>query len=204
MQTVTEITSFVILNQFWAYVLLFFGMIFEGEIVLIFAGILTHLGALDLWPSILIAFSGVVIKSFFGYYIGHILNKKFPDSKMFKYLNKKVMNYLPHFFERPFWSIFMSKFIVGINNFTIIFAGYSKLKFKTYLKAEFMSNVIWLSAVVSLGYFFSFAALSITKEIKRFTILIILFVAAFIVIEKLLTFAYELVEEFYHNHIKNQ
>ena len=34
-------------HQIFAYVVIFLGLIFEGEIILISAGILAHLGALD-------------------------------------------------------------------------------------------------------------------------------------------------------------
>jgi len=203
MDNIDALLNFVIFYQNFAYIILFLGMIFEGEIVLLFAGILLHLGAINLIPTIILASAGLVSKSFIAYNLGSFIQRKFPNSRFLKYINKKIDYFLPDFQEKPFWSIFISKFLVGLNNFALIFSGYLKLKFRTYIKAEIFSNILWLSLILSLGYFFSYTAISITKEIKKFTILVIIFIFGFIILEKIVALVYEIFEEFFHKHIKN-
>jgi len=203
MSNIDTLLNFVIFYQTFAYIILFLGMIFEGEIILLFAGILLYLGAINLIPTIILASAGLVSKSFIAFNLGSFIQRKFPNSRFIKYIDKKIDYFLPDFQEKPFWSIFISKFLVGLNNFTLIFSGYLKLKFRTYIKAEIFSNILWLSLILSLGYFFSYTAISITKEVKKFTVLVILFIFAFIILEKIVTFVYEIFEEFYRKHIRN-
>ena len=160
MHTVQILTHFVENHQIWAYLIIFFGLVFEGEVVVITAGVLSYLGALDFWVSLIFILAGGITKAFGCYYLGTLLAKRYNDSKFLKYLRKRVLYFMPRFEERPFWSIFISKFINGVNYWIAIFSGYVKISFKTYLKAEIFSTVIWAPLLLSLGYFFSQTALS--------------------------------------------
>ena len=90
MQTVDLLLDFALFHQSFAYIILFLGMIFEGEIVLLFAGILLHLGAINLIPTIILASVGLVSKSFIAYNLGSFIQRKFPNSRFLKYINKKI------------------------------------------------------------------------------------------------------------------
>ncbi len=195
METVNALKHFAEGYEVLAYVLLFFGVVLEGELVLIFAGILTQLGVLNLPLVIATGFLGAIFKAISWYKLGMFLKKRFAENHFFMYLEKRVYHLFPKFKENPFWSIFISKFIYGINHFVLILAGYSKIDFKTYFKAEFYSAMIWIPEIFSLGYFFSYAALGITKEIHNFSIIILLFILGFIFFEKLVAFLYEVWEE---------
>src|SRR3989344_1254349 len=190
----------VVSYQIIAYLVIFLGMILEGEIILILTGILLHLGAINFLPTIILVASGLFSKSFIAYNLGIFLQRKYPNSKFFRYIHQKVIYFFPHVEAKPFWSIFVSKFLVGLNNFVLIFAGYLRLAFKTYLKAEIFSNILWGSIVLSLGYFFSFAAFAITKEFKKFALIVVLFIIGFVILEKVITFIYEVFERFIHSH----
>jgi membrane-associated protein len=197
MHTVNLLTALVEHNQVLAYFLIFFGLIFEGEIFLISTGILSHLGALDIHFVIIFVFCGAFIKTLLGYHIGTLIHKKWHDVKFLKHIEKRVENIMPNFKEKPFWSIFISKFIMGFNHIIIIFAGYSKINYRKYLKAEISSTIIWAPLLLFLGYFFSYTAFHISKEIWRFSLIILIFVIAFILFDKLVGWIYEIFEEFY-------
>ncbi len=198
MHTVNLLTSLVGDHQVLAYIIVFLGLIFEGEIVVISVGILSHLGALNFWFSLLFIFLGALTKTFLGYKLGEILFKKFNHHEFFKYIQKRVYNILPRFKEKPFWSIFISKFIMGINYVVVIFCGYEKIDYKKYLKAEFSSTVIWAPIMLSLGYFFGYTALHISREIWKFSMVIIVLFVIFILFDKFVSWVFELFEEYYH------
>ncbi len=82
-----------------------------------------------------------------------------------------------------------------MNHFTLIFSGYSKVNFKTYASAELSSSAIWLTALLSIGYFFSSEAIKISHNFKWFTLLIVAFIIGFVLLQKLASFIYELSEE---------
>ena len=135
MHTVKFLVSLVEHHQAFAYVVIFLGLIFEGEFTLISAGILIHLGALNFPATIFFIIVGSLIKTFYCYYLGEMIHRKWNHTKFLKYIEKRVNYFLPHFQRRPFLSIFISKFIMWLNFSTIVFSGYSKINFKTYLEA---------------------------------------------------------------------
>ena len=199
MHTVQFLTQLVASHDILAYCLLFIGVLLEGEFTLIIFGILAHIGAVNFGLAIFIGFTGAVLKTVAGYYLGAMIHRKWNGSRFFKHMEKKISYILPKFKQKPFWSIFASKFIVGINHVVLLFAGYLKINFRTYLKAEFLSTIPWVLGLLYLGKFFGFAALGISNEIKIFTLIIVGFIIGFFILEKIISFFYEIFEEFYDN-----
>ncbi len=196
MHTVQILNHLVGSHQVLAYLIIFLGLVFEGEIVLITTGVLASLGALDFWWALFFILSGGVVKTLCGYYLGGLLHKKFNSHSFFLYLERRVLFFMPRFKQKPFWSIFISKFVMGINYLVIIFSGYHKINFKTFLKAEFLSTIIWAPSLLTLGYFFSQTALSYTKEISRFSFIVFVLVIVFLLFDKVMASFYGIFEYF--------
>ena len=194
MHTVQVLTRLVEDHQILAYGLIFLGLVFEGEVTLISAGVLAHLGALNFWVALGFIFTGGIVKTFVGYYFGRFLFVNHNYNKLVMYIERRVMSVLPRFRQRPFWSIFFSKFITGVNYLIIVFAGFKRVKLKTYLKAEFLSTLIWAPLLLSMGYYFSYAALHISREIGRFLLIIVLFTICFLLLDKLIAVLFEVFE----------
>lgn len=194
MHTVQILNNLVENHQIWAYLILFVGLVLEGEVVVITAGVLSYLGALDFWTSLVFILAGGMAKTFSLYYFGGFIHKKWSQHRFFKYLERRVSFLMPRFKQKPFWSIFISKFINGVNYLVIIFSGYSKINFKTFLKAEIFSTIIWAPLLLSLGFFFSQTALSYSKEIGRFSLVVLALLAVFLLFDKLVAFFYRIFE----------
>ncbi len=203
MQTVKFLTILVDQHQILAYILIFLGLIFEGEIVVIFAGVLSHLGALNIWFTIFFILLGAFSKTILFYYLGTMIHNKWHEINFFKYIERRVLYIMPHFIQKPFWSIFISKFIIGVNYMVIIFSGYKKINYKKYLKAEISANLIWAPLLLSLGYFFSYTALQVSREISRFSLVILILMILFFLFDKLVEWVYEIFEGFYNNNNNN-
>jgi membrane-associated protein len=201
MHTVKLLTLLVDHNEILAYLIIFVGLIFEGEVVLIVTGILSHLGALNIYFAFCFILVGGFAKTLLGYHIGKIIHDRWHETKFLKYVEKRVLNIMPHFNEKPFWSIFISKFIFGVNHMVIIFSGYERINYKKYLKAEISATLIWAPLLLGLGYFFSFTALNISREIWKFTFVILILMILFFLFDKLVGWIYEIFEEFYDNNI---
>lgn len=196
MDTVEILNQLVKEHQIIAYLLIFLGLVFEGEVVVITAGVLSYLGALDFRISLIFILAGGIVKTFGCYYLGILLHNRFNFSKIFRYIERRVMYFMPEFKEKPFWSIFISKFINGVNYIVTIFSGYIKVDFKTYLKAEFLSTFIWAPLLLSLGFFFSHTALSLTEDLDKFSFFIFLFLMIFLFFDKLVAAFYRTAEYF--------
>lgn len=199
MHTVNILTSLVEHHLFLAYAAIYLGLIFEGEFVLISVGILSHLGALNFWLSLALILLGGFSKTFLGYAFGCFLYKRFNNRAFFRYIERRVNAIFPRFKIKPFWSIFVSKFIMGANYLVVIFSGYTKVNYRAFLKAEIISTVIWAPFLLSLGYFFGFTALHISREIWKFTIVIFILFILFVLFDKLVSWIYELFEEYYND-----
>jgi membrane protein DedA with SNARE-associated domain len=196
MYTVNLLIRTVEHHQILAYGIIYLGMIVEGDFFLISTGVLAHLGALNFWVSLCFAFLGALCKTFIGYSLGEFLYKKFNYHKFFKYMRKRVFNVLPRFKTKPYWSIFVSKFIIGANNIVIIFSGYEKINYKKFLKAEISASVIWVPLMMSIGYFFSYTALHVSRDIWRFLVVVLILFIIFIIFDKFVGWLYEVIEEF--------
>lgn len=188
-------STFFYTHVLLSYCVLFFFIFLEGEIALIIGGIFVHLGILSLWVTILLTIIAAFLKMFAGYGFGAYLGRKYPNSKFFKYIERKILYFLPHFREKPFWSIVLSKFIYGVNNAALLFSGYVHADFKIYMKAEMLSSFIWLGAMLGLGLFFSSTALSISSSFHHFSLVLIGFILGFIVLHKIINMVIEYIED---------
>ena len=195
MHTVNLLTRLVENHQIIAYGIIFLGLLLEGEFFLISTGILMHLGALNIYITLIVVLLGGLSKTFIGYALGEFLFKLFNHHKFFKYIQKRVYSILPRFKTKPFWSIFISKFIIGANNIVIIFSGYEKIDYRKFLKAEISATMVWAPLMLLLGYFFSYTALNISRDIWKFLIVVISLYIIFILFDKLVSWIYELFEE---------
>ena len=187
----TFFTSHILIS----YCVLFFFTFLEGEIALIIGGIFVHLGILSMGVTIILTIIAAILKMLAGYRFGAFLGERYPDSRFLKYIERKVFYFLPRFREEPFWSIVLSKFIYGVNNVTLLFCGYAKANFKTYIKAEMLSSLVWLGGMFGLGLFFSSKALEISHSFRNFSLLILLFIVGFTIVQKLISAIIELFEE---------
>jgi len=186
------IKNFVEIHSTIAYFLLSLGIIVEGDVVVIFAGIFSHLGSLNPFIAYGFIFIGGIIRSFFGYTLGSYLHKNHSHNIYLSRVRTRVDYFLPRFKNKPFWSIFISRFfILGIGWFTLVYSGLKQVPLKVYVKAEAISLVVWSVSMMCIGYFFSQTALSISKDIRKFIAIILILFIIFFVLEKMLTFFLE-------------
>lgn len=187
--SLSVIRHFIEIHAIIVYFVIFFGVIIEGEIVVILAGIFSFLGLINIFIAFPVIILGGVTKSFLAYTIGYYLNKNHSGKPFVSMMERRISYFLPKFNERPFWSIFTSRFIIlGVGWFTLLFSGYKRVPLKIYAKAESYSLIIWTIVFLALGHFFSYTALSISRDIRKFLVIILVFFIMFFIIEKFITF----------------
>ncbi len=191
--SISAIHRFVEVHALWAYIILYLGVIIEGEIVVIFAGIFSFLGSINLFIAFAAIVLGGITKSFLGYTIGYYLNKHHSHKPVISKIERRISYFLPRFKEKPFWSIFISRFfLLGIGWFTLVFAGYKNIAIKLYAKAEALSLALWSIGFLALGHFFGYTALSISRDVRKVLVLILIFFILFFILEKIIAFVVEL------------
>ncbi len=191
--SITAIRQFVEVHAVIVYLVILLGVVVEGEIMVIFAGIFAHLGSINIFLAFLAVFLGGAMKSILGYTIGLSLNKHHSHKPFMHKIERRISYFLPRFKEKPFWSIFISRFfILGIGWFTVLYSGYKKIPLRIYAKAESLSLVLWSTGVLALGYSFSYTALSISRDVRKFIGIILIFFILFFILEKMLALLVEL------------
>ena len=191
--SLSVIRHFIEIHAMVMYIIIFLGVIIEGEISVIFAGIFSFLGSINIFIAFAFVLLGGATKSLIGYTIGYYLNKNHSHRPFMGKIEKHISHLMPRFIEKPFWSIFTSRFLImGIGWFTLVFSGYKNVPLKIYIKAEGYSLALWSLIMISLGYFFGYTALTISKDIRHVLLLILVFFIGFFILEKVLSFIFEL------------
>lgn len=190
-QSIFIFTHFVEDHRVWGYVILFLAMIVEGEVLLIVAGMLARLKALDLGDVLWISFAGVMIGDVLWYGLGILTARSAKLASLANYAEKSVHTFLPRFREKPFRSILLSKFIYGANHATLILSGIMRVKFPIFIRAEAYASFAWVAIYAVAGFMFGYAALAVTHKAVRFILITLVFVVGFILIQRWASKYYE-------------
>lgn len=135
---------------------LFIGLIFPGAIAVLIFGFYAAQGLIDPVQLILYLILGSVIGNNIGYYLGHRYGRR---------LIKKVGKYF-HFEEEKFKyaekfykkngpkTVMWGRMVAMLGPFIPFSAGISKMHYVKFLAYDFVGAVVWVTIMVSLGYFF--------------------------------------------------
>ncbi len=195
MFTLGHIQNFLELHAVLAYFIIVLGIIIEGEIIVILAGIGIQLGSLNPVIAFFATIVGGSLKSILGYSLGFYLNKHHSHKTFIQKTERRINYFLPRFHLKPFWSILISRFLImGIHWFALIFTGYKKINLRIFVKAEILSLFLWSIVMLTLGYLFSYTALSISNKLHKFIGILLVFFILFFFLEKIVAFMIELFE----------
>lgn len=172
-------------HRFWGYTILFIAMVLEGETFLIIAGMLASLKAFDSGDVLWISFAGVVLGNIMWYQFGTKLKAVGFSERIIRRAERMIKFFLPRFREKPFSSIFFSKFIYGANRATVIMSGVLRVPFKLFFRAELLASIVWVVLYFEVGYFFGEIAISKTHNVAQVALAVVVFVIVFILIRKL-------------------
>lgn len=175
----------------YSYLLLFFGVVIEGEIFPLAAGFLVSLGEMDLYLAIFITFVGAFGGDILWFLAARRWGRRFVERfGRFLFLKRERLAYLEeHFRNNGKKTLFVTKFIYTFGHSSIIVAGVAKMNFREFIKVDLVASLIWAILFVFLGYFFG-SGFSILKHALRdvtwaaIIILVIIIVLQFAVRKK--------------------
>lgn len=165
------------------YGLIFFGMIFEGDIFLFTAGFLVFQGFLSGCLTFFVVFSGVLIGDSWWYLLGHWINSS--PHPFNRWLVRIVKPFDNHLMNWSLHTIFISKFIYGIHHLILIRAGILGLPYKKYISYDLISALAWIFVIGGLG-FLSGASFELIRHNLRFVeYALVIGLAVFIILQRL-------------------
>lgn len=159
------LTHFAETHKILLYAILFSGMFIEGEMVLIFVGVLVRGRSIHYFDAIVIAFLAVLLHDVGYWYIGKQLAKVKKD-RIFGINLRKAEKLFVRLKKREGLYIFTSKFAWGMNRFVLISSGYFQTKLEKLVKYSAGAAIIWTTTLISLGYIFAEQTAILKKDIR--------------------------------------
>jgi membrane protein DedA with SNARE-associated domain len=153
------------------YTGVFFGMIFEGEMVMISSMIAAHHGYMNFWIVIVIGMVAIYCTDCFYFTLGRKKGKKWlnknPKLKdKAAIIDRKLEKY-------PILIFIIYRFTFGLRSITPLVIGASKTKTRTFLLYSAMSITLWVTLYASIGYLFGAfikSELSYIEHIEKYII----------------------------------
>lgn len=170
--------------QTLGYLIIFLGMMIEGDILLFTAGFLAYRGYFNIDALSLIVFSGVILGDNLWYVFGEILKK---ESFIYKFIKRIASPFDEHLKNRTARTIFIAKFAYGLYRPLLLRAGSLYLPFKKFIKADIIASIIWIFIVGGLGYLSSASFLLIRRYLRYTELTLLLGIAVFILISHIVT-----------------
>ncbi len=169
------------------YIVIFIGMMFEGDTVLFTAVFLAHQGYLSFLPAILAALWGMILGDNLWYTLGVKMRfgQKFPIAA--QWAEKLAKPFDEHLRQNPFRTIFLAKFTYGFNRAIITRAGMLNIKWKKLEESDILATLLWMAIVGVIAYFSS-ASLSYLKDYLKYgEVALFIGIVFFIILERIIS-----------------
>lgn len=134
-----------------AYIIVALGMFIEGDIVLFSAGFVASLGYLDLGNLAMTVFIAMIFGDALWYTFGKGIRHA-TGNWLNRWVSKVTAPFDAHIKERPFHTIFLSKFAYGFHHAILLRAGSLKIPYHNLLRADIVATFVWMIIVGGLGY----------------------------------------------------
>ena len=139
------------------YVLVFVGVSIEGPILMVACGFLYRVGVFDLFPLYTTLVVGDLVSDVGWYYVGYFFAKPFLQrfGKFFGFKEEHLEKVHELFHSYKNRILLISKVTIGFGMaiLIILFAGMTKIKFKTFLVLNAIGETIMVALLLTLGYF---------------------------------------------------
>jgi len=170
MQFDSLIPNFLLILTSYKYLLLFLAIVIEGPILMVASGFLILIGFFEPIPAFLIILAGDLLGDIIWYYIGYFFAEPFLNKygKFFK-LTPEIFEKAKGLFHKYHVKILLiSKVTIGfgMSLATLMAAGATHIPLRKYLALNLIGEVILISILLSIGYFFGQLYNSIADTMK--------------------------------------
>jgi membrane-associated protein len=163
------------------YVLVAFGMVFEGDGMLFTSAFLTAEGFFDIGDILIVIFISVLLGDSMWYWIGKKYAMRFP--RFVNVVNKFAKPFDRQMTRNPTRTLIVTKFLYGAHHAVLIRSGMLNLGFKKFIKGDLIAIPVWVSVVGGLGFFSERTLLPARQYLKFAEISLLLGLIAFFALE---------------------
>jgi membrane protein DedA with SNARE-associated domain len=142
----------------------FIGAALEGDVTLILAGVVAHLGLFDLMSAIAVGAGAGVLADVVCYGIGRARAGTIRDTGVYQRVGPLIER-LAKRVGAP--EIMLARFIYGARIASMLFWGMRGLPVARFVGLDVIGCALWSSVLTSLGYAFSGSAAMLIGRVKR-------------------------------------
>jgi membrane protein DedA with SNARE-associated domain len=151
----------------WA---VFFGVMIEGDLTLLLAGVLAHHGLFGFSEALLTSMAGGVIGDSISYLIGYTGKERIKNSHFYQRTQPQLQRLSARF---GVYSVFLVKYIYGLRTASAIFWGFAHMRFGRFAPLTLASCAAWALILIGLGYSFSGAIEVMIGRVQRIGIVLL-------------------------------
>ncbi len=160
-----------------------FGLPIPEDATLLVAGYASSQGFIKLPFLIIVAVLGILTGDNLGFYLGRKYKNDI-QGLLFKYGHKilltpeKVNKIYTTFRAHPDWTIFLSRFVVGLRFIAPLIAGSSGMKWREFILYNLAGAIIVATLIPLAGFYFGQNITAISGFVKNFYLVITIIVIA--------------------------
>lgn len=158
----------------WA---VFFGVMIEGDLTLLLAGVLAHHGLFSFGEAVLTSTLGGLVGDSISYLIGYTGKERIKSSSFYQRTQPRLERLSARF---GLYSVFLVKYIYGLRTASAIFWGFAHMRFRRFGPLTLVSCAAWALILIGTGYSFGGAIEVLIGRVQRigFVLLIAVLVAS--------------------------
>jgi len=151
----------------WA---VFFGTMIEGDLTLLFSGVLARAGLFSFEEALLVGTAGGFIGDSLSYMIGARFRERARTLHFFVRAKPRVEKLMRRF---GVLSVFIVKYVYGLRTTSAIFWGLAHFGFIKFAALTLASCAVWVGMLCGLGFTFATGVEKLIGDLKRLQIILL-------------------------------
>jgi membrane protein DedA with SNARE-associated domain len=173
----------------WA---VFFGTMIEGDLTLLFSGVLARAGLFSFEEALVVGTAGGFIGDSISYMIGARFRERARTLHFFVRAKPRVEKLMRRF---GVLSVFIVKYVYGLRTTSAIFWGLAHFGFLKFSALTLASCAVWVIALCGLGFTFATGVETLIGDLKRLQIILLVAVIVVATVYVITRFERRVIEE---------
>lgn len=148
--------SILVLLASYGYLVLFIGVVVEGEIFPLMAGVLVSYGLMNLFTAIGVTFVGSLVGDLFWFWAAQRWGRGLVErhGRLLFFKRERLARLEEHFRQSGKKTLFLTKFIYSFGHSSVVVASLAGMDKREFMKVDVPASFLWAALFVFLGHFF--------------------------------------------------
>jgi membrane protein DedA with SNARE-associated domain len=173
----------------WA---VFFGTMIEGDLTLLFSGVLARAGLFTFEEAVAVGMAGGFVGDSLSYMIGARFRGRARAWHFFIRARPRVEKLMRRF---GVLSVFIVKYVYGLRTTSAIFCGLAHFGFLKFAALTLASCAVWVGVLTGLGFTFATGIEKLVGDLKRIQIILLVVVIIVATVYVISRFERRVIEE---------